>query len=227
MLLRLPPGGHRPLQLRTRNGDEILGWRIFDSVAGTHRYWRWAPARAGGRAVWEKKGVVEVQGVVSWSEVALPEAGPLSRREAEVLLRRGVLTDGFKDKRAVKVRSQLELDGDDDREAWDEAAGKLNLFGKWVPEPYDHDNYLIAMGWFARLGREPDGARIQRVVRWRALGFSFKAIGENWLHLSRERARYLYNSGVDQVWGWALAEEAGIRRLPRDLWDTSSPPEAG
>jgi len=222
MLLRLPPGGHRPLLLRTRSGDEILGWRIFDSVAGAHRYWRWAPGRVRGRS-----GVVEVLGVVSWEKVTLPEAGPLTRREAEVLLRRGVLTDGFGDgKRAAKVRSQLEPDAADDREAWDEAAGKLNLFGKWAPQAFDFDNYLIAMGWFARLGREPDGARLQRVVRWRALGFSFKAIGENWLHLSRERARYLYNTGIDQVWGWALAEK-GIRRLPRDLWDTSAPPEAG
>lgn len=240
MLSAPPPGRNKQLVLHLADGTEKIGWKTFDSVNG-HRYWAWdegarRPSKYDSTLL--RAGVMEVKGVVRTApyepvRVSLPP-DLIARREAEVILKRSLLTDGFRDRASMarqgKVDSTWDSDWHDSREEWNEAYGRHDIFAKWSPETFDWDNYLIGMRWYVRLGKQSrygNGRQWQKAVRWRALDYSFETIGKRWLDVSRERARTIYHEAVDRVWALALehaADKAGgglgpIRRLSLALWD--------
>jgi|GEM_PF-3799489 len=131
----------------------------------------------------------------------LPEAipynppGAIARAECEARLLRALKTD-----RALPDTDRLKLAV---RTNWPEtgyAPGdwppEISL--RWRPFPEDVSDYLVAMAWFARL--EPFD---RRLVRLRALGRSFRAIGEElrWEKgaQSDEWARLRYAEAIDRA----------------------------
>jgi hypothetical protein len=241
MITAPPPGKHKPLVLTLKDGSELIGWRVFDAHTQLYRYWVWsheAKKPSKYTSTFQKAGMREVHPVshrVHQQAIVRPPIDPISKRESEVILRRGVLTDGFRDKsdaqKLGELKSSWDSDSHNDAEEWNEAYGRHQIFARWRPEAFDLDNYLIAMSWFVKLG---DGKRksvysrysdAQVVVRWRSLDFSFAWIGEHRLrHVSGEWVRTLYNEAVDKVWGWAIDHHRAnpaspIRRLHRSLWE--------
>lgn len=62
---------------------------------------------------------------------------------------------------------------------------------RWRPTKQDVDDYLVAMGWY--VGLDPHE---RRIVRWRALGRSFKSIGQDLGGRSDEHARRAYHRAL-------------------------------
>lgn len=231
ILERLPPENQK-CYLRRDDGSEIVGWRIWDRVLGRSRYWAWSTdARRPSlfTSAWQKAGLLEVF-PVSWRplnkvKVAAP-LDPIARREAEVMLHRAILTDGTVRKKtdASAIESSWDDSWHNEDMALIDQTG-LEIFARFVPEPFDGDNYLIGMGWFAKLkkpGTGPAYTREQRAVIWRAYGYSFEWMGDKRrLDVSRQRVSTIYQGAIDRVWGLALASQAEVRRIPRTLWQTA------
>jgi hypothetical protein len=213
----LPPAGE-VAELQLPDGKEILGWRVFDSILRRNRYWRWAegdavPSKAD--TVFGRAGVVEVF-PVKWRtyepsrfELADPQ---VSRREAEVILMRTLKADGFR-RATGEFRGVKTTRWPDAEPEWNEAYGRHAAKVKWKPEGFDWDNYLIAMRWYLDLS--PDE---QRAIRWYVVGKPFWFIGER-LGVSGEAARKCYNRAVEKAWGFAIRDQAQLRRLSKTLWD--------
>lgn len=234
--LERPPPENQKCYLRRDDGSEIIGWRIFDRVLGRSRYWAWSTdARRPSlfTSAWQKAGLLEVF-PIAWRplnkvKVAAP-LDPIARREAEIMLHRAILTDGTVRKKtdASAIESSWDDSWHNEETALIDQIG-LEVFARFVPEPFDGDNYLIGMGWFARLkkpgDRGKDGLqynREQRIAIWKAYGYSFEWMGEKRrLNVSRQRVSTIYKGVIDRVWQLALADQAEVRRIPRALWQTS------
>lgn len=220
----MPPNG-KVAELRLPDGTQILGWRVYDSVIGRSRYWRWAdkdapPVNGEANSAWRKAGVDEVF-PVEWRVYEPPKVladiDAVARREAETILMRTLRADGFKrnatrgDVQGFRSSWASDLHIDDE---WNEAYGRYAAKAKWRPEGFDWDNYLTAMRWYLDLDDDE-----KKVVRWRCVGRSYWWIGDRLRGISGERARKIYNGAIDKAWGFAARDQATIRRLDRALWD--------
>lgn len=217
----LPPAG-KVAELQLPDGSEILGWRVFDSVLGRHRYWRWTEGSSEpARSAFERAGVQEVH-PVKWRPYEPPTfemADPqVSRREAEVILIRALKADGFR--RVVgEFKGVKTTRWPDAPPEWNEAYGRYAAKTKWRPEGFDWDNYLIAMQWYLDLNPIE-----QTVLRWYVVGKPFWFIGERLgrKRVSGEQARKYYHRAIERAWSYALRDQARLRRLSRALWDHKS-----
>jgi hypothetical protein len=216
--LRSMPPNKEVAELRLPDGTEILGWRVYDSVLGRSRYWRWSEEAPppSDQSAWARNGVQEVI-PVDWRPYVRPKVGvdqdAIARREAETILMRTIRADGFKRNAArgdvQGFKSSLDVDA-----AWSEEYSRYAANEKWRPEGFDWDNYLIAMRWYVELTADE-----KKVVRWRCVGRSFWWIGDMLRGVSGERARKIYNSAIDKIWSFAARDQAAIRRLSPALWD--------
>ncbi len=229
--LNPPPPRNSDCEFQLEDGSWKVGWSTYDQFKGWRYFIRSIDAPRPSRGItsrWDIEGCKEVS-PLAWRphhkpKVTVP-ADPISRREAEIILKRAVLTDGTLHKSRQSIL----------RSTWDTAMldGSMALidqldlliFDRFSPEPFDNDNYLIGMDWLARINKKAKGFndlnREQEAVVWRAYDFSFEWIGRIKLKdVSRQRAREIYTTAVDRAWGFALAADCSqIRRLSRSFWE--------
>lgn len=228
-----PPPRDDTVRFKLEDGSWVQGWANYDQNRGWRYFTRSLDAPRPSRGItsrWDIEGVLEIY-PVRWEwyfppQVTIPNS-PIARREAEVMLKRAILTDG------TLLRSGQGLL----RSSWDATLHNdglalidqvnLEIFERFIPEAFDNDNYLIGMDWLARINKKAKGFwdlnQEQWVVIFRAYGFSFRSIGSRREvgDVSDSRARQVYKQAIDRVWGFALelGPEAGVRRLPRSLWN--------
>lgn len=222
------PPLHEHVTLVLSSGREVVGWRSL--VVGRSRYWTWsdeAVRPSNFTSSWQKAGVLEVF-PVSWRSLVkdrmTPPNDPLAWREVEEMLRRAILYDGTVNKPFVlNIRSSWDSDSVDEGLALIDQIN-LEIFAKFIPEPYDVDNYTIVMGWFCGLDRKAIAkrqlSREQKTIAFRAFGWPFDRIGSKF-GVSRQRATKIYQSGVDRCRDMAFGDQSKIRRIPTSLWKTS------
>ncbi len=229
ILLNPPPPRNEQVQFQRSDGSWCNGWATYDALYGWRYFTRSidAPLPSKVTSRWDIEGVLEIF-PLAWrpyvrDRVTVP-ASPVSRRETEIILRRAVLTDGTL-RRSGLDRLHSMWDKIDSRStlAYVDQVG-LEIFTRFVPEPFDRDNYLVGMDWLARINKKAKGFgdlnQEQNAVVWRAYDYSFEWIGEEILgNVSRQRAQTVYRSAVDRAWTMAAANQAEIRRLPRPLWE--------
>lgn len=219
------PPLHEHVTLVLDGGREIVGWRSV--VAGRSRYWTWsddAVRPSKFTSAWQKAGVLEVH-PSAWrpllkDRMSVPN-DPLAWLEVEEMVRRAILFDGTVNKPFVlNIRSSWDSDSVDEGLALIDQIN-LEIFAKFIPEPFDVSNYTIVMGWFCGLDKKAIAkrqlSREQKAIAFRAFGWSFDKIGSRF-GVSRQRASDIYRSGIDKCRDMAFGDQAKIRRIPAGLW---------
>lgn len=223
-----------PADFRLADGKVVVGWRVYDSILGKSFYWAWtkdAPLPTKYESRFQRDGMTPIK-PVAWRArpkvVIRPPDEVMSRREAEVLVHRAILTDGTMRSGFVKgVKSTWDdswhNDPDWERNVGDLIGVDLSSSVQFRPTPLDQQNYDdgTVLRWFASLRpanlKRPGFSEEQLIVVLYAYGRSFDWIGGK-LGRSEDFIKEHYLWALDRVWGEALKNCAGVRRLPRELW---------
>jgi hypothetical protein len=214
------------------DGSEVLGWRVYDSMIGKSSYWTHDESvrpTDGIKSRLQELGVFPVN-PTSWRLPAVIDSSkdPISRNEAECLVLRAIRTDSALPGVRRGIKSILaDMFGEQSQNAGDYVGHSFEANFRFVPSPRDHQNYLVAMAWFSKLG---DGAKFatrkrstglakhsipQKVVAMRAAGLSFGSIQERMKFNSKKRSHDVYEKSIDRVWALAQEDQGSISRLPR------------
>lgn len=225
-----PPPRNDTVEFQKADGSWCLGWATYDGVRGWRYFTRSADAPPPSGGITSRFDIVGTHEFypVAWRPYQKPKidvpVAPLSQREVEVILKRAILTDG-----TLRATGQDKL-----RTSWEDWSVNaelalvdqinLDIFERFIPEPFDRDNYLIGMDWLARINKKAKGFldlnREQNAVVWRAYDFPFEWIGTEILGgVSRQRARDVYRSAIERAWALAVAAPEPVWRLPRHVWD--------
>lgn len=227
----LPPAYPETFDFKLDDGSVVeRGWRVFDGILQRHVYWCFSDkAKKPSRytSTLQKHGVAPIQ-PVAWrkraSEKVVVPHTPISRREAETLFIRAILTDGT-------TRNFTESDI---QSSWDSSIHiESGSIGDYVghegslrvrffePDEIDLQNYIIGMTWFAALHDNPKGwnhfNQEQKIVILKAYRFQWVVIGDK-LRIGERRVARVYKEVIGRVWEWANRDIKQVRRLPKARW---------
>lgn len=237
--IRFPPPAQKTVWLQDGNGEEVLGWGVYDGIVGRRVYWAWsdkAPRPSHYTSSLQRAGLMPVK-AVAWrpylaARIAIPME-PIARREAEVLVHRVILTDGTM-RGLRKGGFESSWDSELHHDEKERGVGEMIDFEhvnrtRFMPTPRDVQNYEdgVVMSWF--LGLRPEGKRssqehlsdLQKTFVFKAYGFAYHVIGDK-IDVTERQAKYLYKKAVDLVWDRALVEERPVRRLRPEDWKRGS-----